>query len=155
VLAVVVSIPFSCLKSSRSVRIGSLYTSGSLPEKSATVPEYNWSPAYIDVLLCIGSYGHLPRPSISSTPLVPSCAEKNHRYYWLYVIRENDLFIHAYICVMYIILYKRITTYGQIEYFAHWMKSICSTDKQFLVVLFVRNSYVILAIVLKRDIQKM
>lgn len=68
----VVCVPFSCLKSNRSVRIGSLYMSGSLPEKSATVPEYNWSPAYIDVLLCNGSYGHLPRPSISSTPLVPS-----------------------------------------------------------------------------------
>jgi len=45
-------------------------------------------------------------------------------------------------------------TYGQIEYFAHRMKGIGSTDKQFLVVLFIRNSYVVLAIVLKRDIYK-
>jgi len=35
------------------------------------------------------------------------------------------------------------------------MKSVGATDEQFFVVLFVRDSYVILAIVLKRDIQNM
>jgi hypothetical protein len=42
-------------------------------------------------------------------------------------------------------------TYGQIEYFAHRMKSVGAADEQLLVVLLVRNSYIILTIVLKRN----